>query len=228
MRRNVERFKARTRWLHWIIVLSAFGLLVTGMFLYVPWWGAVAQDGWTRLFHRILAVFFIAAPVLYFFLAPGRVVAFVKATLTWGRDDFEWMREAPDYYFGGDESKMPPQPEMNTGQKLFALVALLSAVALVITGAVLWFAKGHASPGIIQGALFVHDLALIVGGSMTLLHFYLGAVHPRMSESFKSMITGKVSVEYAKSHYGKWYDEVAAKGGVKENPGDEAEEEGQG
>lgn len=37
----------------------------------------------------------------------------------------------------------------------------------------------------------------------------LGTIHPRMSESLRSMITGKVSEEYAKSHYGKWYEEIS-------------------
>ena len=50
--------------------------------------------------------------------------------------------------------------------------------------------------------------AAIVGGSMALLHLYLGAIHPRMTESLKSMITGKVSAEYAKSHHAKWYSEI--------------------
>jgi len=41
------------------------------------------------------------------------------------------------------------------------------------------------------------------------VHIYLGTLHPRMNESFISMIRGKVSKEYAKSHYSKWYDKIA-------------------
>jgi len=44
---------------------------------------------------------------------------------------------------------------------------------------------------------------------MLIVHAVLGALHPRMSESLRSMITGKVSRSYAKSHYGKWYEEIS-------------------
>jgi cytochrome b subunit of formate dehydrogenase len=42
-----------------------------------------------------------------------------------------------------------------------------------------------------------------------------------MTESLKSMLKGKVSEEYAKSHHGKWYEEIS-KGGEagKGTPGD--------
>jgi formate dehydrogenase subunit gamma len=43
---------------------------------------------------------------------------------------------------------------------------------------------------------------------------YLGAIHPRMTESLKSMLKGKVSEEYAKSHHGKWYEEISKGGEV--------------
>ena len=32
-----------------------------------------------------------------------------KETLTWGKNDFNWLQAAPLYYFGGAEEKMPPQ-----------------------------------------------------------------------------------------------------------------------
>jgi len=41
------------------------------------------------------------------------------------------------------------------------------------------------------------------------VHIYMGAIHPIMNESFRSMLDGKISKKYAKSHYGKWYDEIS-------------------
>ena len=57
--------------------------------------------------------------------------------------------------------------------------------------------------------VFVHDVAFIVTGAMLFLHIYLGVFHPKMTEAWKSMASGKISVEYAKMHHGKWYEEVA-------------------
>ena len=50
---EVEKFKARTRWLHWVVTLAALTLGLTGLFLYVPQFGGVAQDSYTRIIHRI-------------------------------------------------------------------------------------------------------------------------------------------------------------------------------
>ncbi len=42
--RTVERFKKRTVWFHWVHTLAFVVLLVTGMFLFFPGLGIVAQD----------------------------------------------------------------------------------------------------------------------------------------------------------------------------------------
>ena len=206
---EIEKYRLRARIFHWVIALSAFALALTGLFLYVPQFGVVAQDSYTRIIHRVAAVLFVGSPFIYFLFSPGGSLAFLKKTFSWGKDDIEWAKAAPDYYFGGDESKMPPQDEMNTGQKLFAVVAVACFIGFAITGALMWFFQGSISAGVFNASVIIHDIFFIAGGAMLLVHIYLGAIHPRMSEALKSMITGKVSVHYAKSHHGKWYKEVA-------------------
>lgn len=214
---EVEKFALKARIFHWVIVLSAFALALTGLFLYVPQFGGVAQDSYTRIIHRVAAVIFVAAPILYFPLSPKGSLSFLKRTFTWGKDDLEWVKAAPDYYFGGDESKMPPQDEMNSGQKLFSVVAVASYVGFFITGLIMWAFKGNVSPLTFNTSVLIHDVFFIAGGAMVLVHIYLGAIHPRMTESLRSMITGKVSVEYAKSHHGKWYKEIAGEAEEEED-----------
>jgi formate dehydrogenase subunit gamma len=199
-----------------MVVIAALTLGLTGLFLYVPQLGPVAQDSVTRVIHRIAAVFFVAAPLLYFLVAPAASLSWIKKVFTWGKDDLKWAKAAPDYYFGGDESKMPPQPEMNTGQKLWALVSVLCFTGFLVTGIIMWAFKGQVSAGVFNASVLVHDLCLITGGAMLLVHMYLGAIHPRMTESLRSMITGKASAEYAKSHHGKWYEETTGAGEVAE------------
>jgi formate dehydrogenase subunit gamma len=222
--RTVERFKLRSRWLHWIIVAAFLTLGITGLFLYVPQFGPVAQDGFTRIIHRIAAVLFIAAPVLYFLISPRSTLHFLKEVFTWGSDDIKWLKAAPDYYFGGDESRMPPQGGMNTGQKLYALVVVVGGIGFLVTGLIMWLGKGSVSSGVFLGTVLLHDLLFIGVGSFMLVHFYLGVIHPRMTESMRSMINGKVTVEYAKSHHGKWYNKIAGDEEVSEkDPGDQGE-----
>ena len=211
---EVERFSAGARIFHWVVTIAAIVLAITGLFLWVPAFGSLAEDSYSRIIHRVAAVILVAAPLLFFFSRPGSSLHFVKYIFSWGKDDIAWLKAAPDYYFGGDEKKMPPQGEMNTGQKLWALVAFLSVIGFIVTGSLMWFAKTSIPAELFLWATIIHDLCFIVAGAMTLVHLYLGAIHPRMTESLKSMLKGTVSEEYAKSHHGKWYEEISkGKGG---------------
>ena len=213
---EVERFRLSTRFLHWAVTVSALVLALTGILLWVPPWGVATMDGWSRLVHRIAAVVFMAGPLLYALFNWKMSWSFVKEAFTWGKEDLDWLEVAPDYYFGGEESKMPPQEHINTGQKLYQLIAIVCSVAFFVTGVLMWFFRDMLGPGVFRWAVIAHDVAFILGGAMLLLHVYLGAIHPRMTESLRSMITGKATVEYAKSHHGKWYERVTA--AVEEEP----------
>jgi len=208
--RVVERFKKRTIWFHWIHTAAFLILIVTGAILFIPGLGAPAAGGLTRLIHRIAVVLFVGAPVLYFVLNPKMSLHFIKQTLTWGKEDIEGVTKAPDYYFGGAEEKMPPQGHINTGQKMWQVVVLGTGTLFLVTGFLMWFLKDILAPGIFQWCVIVHDVAFILAFLMLLVHIYLGVIHLRMTESLRSMWDGKISKTYAKSHYGKWYDEISA------------------
>lgn len=209
--RTVERFKKRTIWFHWVHTVAFLILLVTGAVLFLPGLGAPAAGGLTRLIHRIAVVFFIGAPIMYFILSPRMSLHFIKETLTWGKDDIKWVLKAPDYYFGGSEDKMPPQGHVNTGQKMWQLIVLVSSSLFLISGLIMWFFKDIVPGGFFQWSVIVHDIAFILVFLMLLVHIYLGVIHPRMSESLRSMWDGRISETYAKHHYGKWYQDISLK-----------------
>jgi formate dehydrogenase subunit gamma len=210
--RVVERFKKRTIWFHWVHTLAFLVLIVTGAILFLPGLGGAAAGGLTRLIHRVAVVFFVGAPLLYFIFNPKMSLHFIKETLTWGKDDLGWVQAAPLYYFGGAEENMPPQGHVNTGQKMWQLVILATGLIFVITGFIMWFFKGTVPAGLFQWCVIIHDIAFLLAFLMLLVHIYLGVIHPRMTESLRSMLDGKISKSYAKSHYGKWYDEISANG----------------
>jgi len=132
----------------------------------------------------------------------------IKEAFTWGAEDIGWLQAAPRYYFFGDEKVMPPQPHMNTGQKMWWFLVIVFGIIFVITGAIMWFAKTAAPAAVLQWMVFVHDIAFIVTGCMLFLHIYLGVFHPLMGSAWDIMVRGKVSAEYAKAHHAKWYEEV--------------------
>ncbi len=209
MDRKVEKYRLAIRILHWVHAGAFVLLFLTGLVLFVPVLGFLAEDSWTRVIHRVGATVFILAPVVYTILDPRAAIRGIKQALTWGQDDIVWLTAAPRYYFLGDEQSMPPQGSMNTSQKMWWFMVLVFGVVFVITGLVMWFGKASVPPSILRWMVFVHDVAFIVTGAMFFVHIYLSVFHPLMNESWASMTGGKISVRYARTHYGKWYQEVS-------------------
>ncbi len=215
MPQEVEKYSKPTRILHWVHLVSFCILFLTGLVLFIPALGIIAQDSWTRVLHRVVAVIFIIAPLVYIPMNWKSTKEGLKLAFSWGADDIGWLKAAPRYYFTGDEQAMPPQGAMNTGQKLWWFIVLVSGVLFTITGLVMWFAKTSASPAVLQWMVFVHDIAFIVAGTMLLLHIYLGLMHPLMTEAWKAIYKGTISVGYAKKHHAKWYEEITKRKEVK-------------
>ena len=209
MSQEVEKYSKPTRILHWVHLVSFCILFLTGLVLFIPQLGFLAQDSVTRVIHRIGAAIFIIAPLIYIPLIWGATTRGLKEAFSWGASDIGWLKAAPTYYFLGDEKNMPPQGSMNTGQRLWWLIVLVSGVVFTVTGLIMWFAKTSAPAALLQWMVFLHDVAFILAGTMLLLHIYLGLFHPLMNEAWKSIYKGTISTEYAKKHHAKWYDEVA-------------------
>jgi len=214
MAQEVEKYRKPTRVLHWVHSGAFVILFLTGLILFIPPLGILAQDSWTRLIHRIAAVVFVVAPLIYIPMNWKATVKGVKDAFTWGGGDFGWLKAAPRYYILCDEKGMPPQKEMNTGQKMWWFLVLVFGALFVITGGLMWFGKTTVPGEVLQWMVFLHDIAFIVTGGMLLVHIYLGVFHPlmlpRRAGAWNAMVRGTVSVEYAKSHHAKWYEEVTA------------------
>ena len=207
--KEIERYSKRAIFQHWWIVACSFLLALTGLFLFLSWFGPAAWWGYSRLVHRIAAVGFVAIPVIYTILNSKSTWHWIKEAFTWGKHDVGWLQAAPTYYFGSDIVPMPPQERANTGQKMWMLVVIVTGVIFVVSGGIMWFGKDLVPTGVFQWSVFAHDVAFIAAGAMLLVHIALGTFHPRFSEALHSMITGKVSVDYAKSHHGKWHDKIS-------------------
>ena len=211
MPKEIIKYAGATRVLHWVHMGAFVILFLTGLFLFVPQLGPLAAGGWTRIIHRVASVLFVLIPLIFLFAKWGASWRGIKMAFSWGSEDAGWLKAAPGYYFLGNERDMPPQDEMNTGQKLWWLIALVSGVIFAVTGLIMWFFKESASPGLLQWMVFLHDIAFIVAIPMLFVHFYLAVVHPLMKGAWGAMATGKVSAEFAKSHHGKWYQRVSGK-----------------
>lgn len=212
---EIQRYRTPTRVLHWVHTVAFCVLFLTGLVLFVPPIAFLAQDSWTRIIHRIAALVFVIAPLIYIPMNWKSAVHGIKEAFMWGAADIGWLKAAPRYYFLSDEEAMPPQPHMNTGQKLWWFMVIVFGIVFLITGFMMWVLKPVLPPSAFLWAIFVHDVAFITTGSMLFVHIYLSVFHPLMGPrsegAWSSMARGKVSVEYAKAHHAKWYEEISKK-----------------
>ncbi len=216
MEQEIERYRRPTRILHWIHAGSFVILFLTGLILFVPPLGFLAQDSWTRVLHRVASVIFVIIPLIYMVTNWKATWRGIKDAFVWGAADIGWLKAAPRYYFLSDEEAMPPQEHMNTGQKMWWFMVIVFGLIFLVTGLIMWFFKEAAPVALLQWMVFVHDIAFIATGCMLFVHIYLSVAHPMMRPlrigAWNSMARGKVSVDYAKSHHAKWYDRVAKRG----------------
>jgi len=213
MARMIERYRSRTRLLHWTNLFAFMLLLLTGLVLFVPpLWGVAAQGSWTRLIHRVGAVVFLAGPLIFAMVNWRATLESVKEAFNWGPDDIGWLKAAPRYYFLNDERAMPPQEHMNTGQKMWWLIVLSTGVVFGVSGGLMWFGKTTLPSGVLQWSVFAHEVAYIVVLPMFFVHIYLSVLHPLMTGVWRSMLAdGQVPAEYVKSHHARWYARISGK-----------------
>lgn len=211
---RVLKYAASTRVLHWAHALAFVALAITGAFLYFAPVSFLARDSWSRMIHRGAAIVFVAAPLVYVLAHWRRSWESVREALTWTSEDLGWLAAAPSYYFIGDESSMPPQDHINTGQKMWYLILLISGAAFIVTGIIMWAFKETLPSAVFQWSVFVHDVYFVVVLSMFFVHIYLSALHPLMRQhggAFSSMVSGTISADYARTHHEKWYRRALAR-----------------
>jgi len=213
---ELVKYRAPVRVLHWIHSGAFVLLFITGFMLYLKRLTFRSLEEWTRTIHLSAAVVFVIVPVIYLIIFPRSAFRGLKVAFSWGKDDFKWLIAAPRFYLLGDEKNMPPQGILNSGQKLWWLLTILSVIVFGVTGATMWFFLKTAPADVLNQMIMAHDIAFIVMGALFLGHIYLGLFNPKMTEALRAMTKGKISAEYAEKYHGKWYTE---KGGNEEkNP----------
>ena len=206
--RWIPKYTTVERLLHWLHTFTFLPLALTGMVLYAPWLGSLAQGpaGMTmRLIHRVAAVLFGGVPILYLILQPHRVALHMREFLRFTRYDLLWLKAAAGYYLLGRHTEMPPQPRFNTGERLNALVMVVGTLTFGVTGLPMWFGRMSMPMELYQALVVIHDVAFIITMTMFVVHFYLAVIHPLMWQSLVSMRFGSVSESYAREHHAAWY-----------------------
>lgn len=201
MSRYVDRFTAKERVLHWVLAISFFVLVLSGLGLYAhTFYGYFDFFGGPQqgiLAHKIAGVVFLIASVLLFLAHAGETCRF-------DADDRRWFSAAGGYL--SRKKTEIPQGKFNAGQKVFALFSILATVVMGLTGLVIWDPTAMGR-GLTQFSLMLHGLFFTLFIMGAVVHIYLATIgNPGTLEG---MLWGQVKKVWAKKHAIKWYKDVA-------------------
>ncbi|KXG44172.1 formate dehydrogenase subunit gamma [Tepidibacillus decaturensis] len=202
---KVFRYTKADRIMHWAVAFGFVLLAISGFIIFFQGSAALLSTKLgigVRIVHRIGAIFFVAAPMIYLIFSHNRFCWL--CVFKWSKQDLGWLKAAPKHYFFGGDG-MPPQEKYNTGQKLYYLFVVIFGPILALTGFALWFDWFKENRFII---LILHDIGAITLVAFFFVHVYLSAIHPRERVSFEAMATGFMDQEYAEHHHKLWYDKV--------------------
>jgi formate dehydrogenase subunit gamma len=197
---EIIRHKLSSRVIHWIVAVTFFVCLFTGMPIWTPVFGWMAHlfGGLTvcRQLHPWMGIaFFIAVAIeIIDWAADMRFEAGERGWL--GPKLFQYMRW---------EGEDPDVGKYNGGQKLFFWSMGLGALGLLLSGLMMWFPRSFPRL-LMEFAYLIHDVTFIFFAVAVVFHIYLGtSAEPG---TFRSMTRGTVTRKWARLHHPRWYREV--------------------
>jgi formate dehydrogenase subunit gamma len=182
---------------HWVLATSCFVLIVSGFaFLFhLEQLGYLFGDfNQMKLVHNWAGVVF-GISLLF------TMMHYLPVSLKFGADDFGWMLKGGGYL--SKKVKVPPQDELNAGQKLYYLVVLIAGIAISASGFVIWLRP--AVPDITRYVLLSHLVHNVSFDLMVIAipaHIYLASL--ANPGTFRIMVYGTVPLEWARKRHEKW------------------------
>jgi len=198
---EIVRHRLSSRVIHWLVAVFFLTALFTGMAVWSPVFGWMANlfGGLSvvRWLHAWLGIAFVAAFILMFVAWLG--------DMKFDQYDKKW--NVVEYLKFTDKDD-PDVGKYNAGQKFFFWAAGLGALALLLSGIVLWW-PAEFSQGLRSASLILHDLAFIAFFVAIVGHIYLStAAEPG---TFGSMTRGTVTKSWAKTHHPRWFRDVTSR-----------------
>lgn len=112
---------------------------------------------------------------------------------------------------GNKKLEMPPEDKYFESEKMAYLLALAATSAIVATGILKVLAHVVSLPGAVMGPVtWVHDIASAGMLAFFLAHVLFAAVLPMGWPMLRSMFTGYVSVEHARSEHAGWLARITS------------------
>jgi formate dehydrogenase subunit gamma len=196
------RYTSGVRTNHWLVALSFVLAALSGLAMFHPalfWLGNLFGGGpWTRILHPFIGLFMM-------------LVFLGLAAAVWDDNllrpaDWQWLRQWRDVV-NNREERLPEVGRYNGGQKLLFFVIVVCAIALVLSGFLIWrpyFAGNFAIP-LVRFASLLHAVSAFVLICAIIVHIYAaiwvkGSVH--------AMVRGTVTPGWAWKHHRAWFRQI--------------------
>lgn len=208
--RYIQRQSAYARGLHWIHTIACLSLYATGLVLFIPSVAAAVGTSTiagARIVHRVMAFFFIVAPLLSIAISPKGFKHVLQGWFfKWDEKDKEFMKKFLPYLLLGGKEHMPDQKYMKSGQAVADLGVVFMSILIAISGVVLVWPAFFGGGELVRWSLLVHDGVMILLGVMLIAHIYIGAgiFQPYKGSGRLMFGDGKISESDALYHWGTW------------------------
>ena len=186
---------------HWTMAISFFILVISGfgfMFHLEGVGSAFGGFNQMRAIHNWAGVVFAAALFLTIF-------HYLPVALKFTSDDVSWLTKAGGYL--SKKAQLPPQDEINAGQKLLYIAVLLLGIGVSATGVIIWLRPDMAELN--RWVLFsflVHNICFDIFLMVIPVHIYMATL--ANPGTLRIMISGTVPVEWARKRHAKWVQKM--------------------
>ncbi|QCE35789.1 formate dehydrogenase subunit gamma [Acetobacteraceae bacterium] len=193
------------RLLHWLNAVCFFLVGFSGLSFAFPsfeFFGRVLGTPQTaRMLHPILGVVvFLCLFIMFFKFVKGNL--FQKTDLLWFKniDSVLLNLHGKDLHIG----------KYNAGQKILFWCIMTSICVLLLSGLIIWreYFSDYFSVPVLRVAMLAHSAIALALMLLVLGHIYFGIW---VRGSITAMITGYVSLRWARSHHSRWYEQIMDK-----------------
>ena len=202
--RRIVRFAFRERIVHLFVAVSYVYLLLTGLAFWTPalYWIAIVFGGGflSRLLHPWVGV--IYAVVVF------RMFVMWRADMKTTGVDRRW-RKAMGHYIRNEDDRVPPVGRFNFGQKQLFWIMVWAALALLLSGLVLWFPESIPASmrAVREAAVLVHAVGALVTIAAFIVHLYMGLFV--VPGGLHAIVHGDVTERWAREHHALWLETQA-------------------
>lgn len=199
---TILRYRLVQRIGHWLNAAAFLALLITGLLIFFSPLSFLASDG-SRIVHRVAAVALLLGPIFYFLADRRDFLHLLKASFTYTREDLAWFVKAPFYFFGLAKG-LPPQGEINAGQRVHHALTIIFYNLVAASGLLMWLGAGRLPGLVFLAALIVHDISMTILTVLMVGHVYFTFVYGALD----GMIKGTITRLYARVEHPRWLQEL--------------------